>query len=67
MGDILKSISSPKEETGSQGKSELCVSTSHNTRLPENIVTGVTVQLSLLSLRCDGKVSGCLKSANIHS
>ena len=57
MEDISESISSPKEETGSQEKSELCVSSNHNTRLPENIVTGVTVQLSLPSLRCEQKVS----------
>ena len=38
-------ITSPEEETGLQGKSELCINTKHNTTLPSNIVTGVTLKL----------------------
>ena len=58
--NISESVSLPERETGSQGKSELCVTTQHNTTLPDNIVTGVTIQLQLIlsSLRqCDQKVS----------
>ena len=58
--NISESVSSPEQETGSQGKSELCVTTQHNTTLPDNIVTGVTIQLQLIlsSLRQrDQKVS----------
>ena len=58
--NISESVSSPEQETGLQGKSELCVTTQHNTTLPDNIVTGVTIQLQLTlsSLRQrDQKVS----------
>ena len=57
---VSESVLSPKEETGrSQGRSELCVGTKHNTTLPDNIVTGVTVKLQpYSSLRhSDQKVS----------
>ena len=54
---ISESVSSPEEETGLQGKSELCISTQHNTTLPDNIVTGVTVQLQSSLRQHDQKVS----------
>ena len=47
MEDISRSMLLPKEETGLPGKTELCVG-KHNTRLPENVVTGMIVQLLLL-------------------
>ena len=47
-GNISESVSSPEQETGSQGKSELCVNTQHNTTLPDNMVIGVTIQLHLI-------------------
>ena len=43
--NISESVSSPEQETGSQGKSELCINTRHNTTLPDNMVIGVTIQL----------------------
>lgn len=45
--NISEGVSSPEQETGLQGKSELCVSTRHNTALPDNMVIGVTIQLQL--------------------
>ena len=61
--NISESVSSPEQEIGSQGKSELCVNTWHNTTLPDNMVIGVTIQLQLTqsSLRhCDQRVSSYL-------
>ena len=58
--NISESVSSPEQETGSQGRSELCINTRHNTTLPDNMVIGVTIQLQLTqsSLRqCDQRVS----------
>ena len=52
MEDKSERVMSPVEETGLQGKSELCVITAHYATLPDNIVTGVTTQLpQLLSLQ----------------
>lgn len=51
MENTLESVSSPKEETGLQGNSQLCIDTKHNTKLPDNIVTGVTLQLPISLLR----------------
>ena len=52
MEDKSERVMSPEEETGLQGKSELCVITAHYATLPDNIVTGVTTQLpQLLSLQ----------------
>ena len=45
MEDKSERVMSPVEETGLQGKSELCVITAHYATLPDNIVTGVTTQL----------------------
>ena len=45
MENVSESITSPEEETGSQGKSELCVNAKCCTALPDGIVTGVTIQL----------------------
>ena len=43
--NISEIVSSPQEETGLQGRSELCVGAKQSTTLPNNIVTGVTLQL----------------------
>ena len=45
LENVSESITSPEEETGSQGKSELCVNAKCCTALPDGIVTGVTIQL----------------------
>ena len=50
MENVSESITSPEEEIGSQGKSELCVNAKCCTALPDGIVTGVTIQLPRPSL-----------------
>ena len=57
MEHISENVLSPEQETGSQGKSELCINMKHNTVLPDNIVTGVTLQIpQQLSRQHDVKV-----------
>ena len=58
MENISESVISPVQETGSQGRSELCVTTKCYTTLPNGIVTGATIQpsRSLLSGQYDKTV-----------
>ena len=58
MENISESITLPVQETGSQGRSQLCLNAKCYTTLPDGIVTGVTVQLSrsLPSRQHDKKV-----------
>ena len=63
MENIAESITLPVEETGSQGRSELCVNAKCYTTLPNGTVTGVKTQLSrsLPSRQCDQKATVILK------
>ena len=63
MENIPESITLPVEETGSQGRSELCVNAKCYTTLPNGTVTGVKTQLSrsLPSRQCDQKATVILK------
>ena len=58
MENISESITLPVQETGSQGRSQLCLNAKCYITLPDGIVTGVTVQLpqSLPSRQHDKKV-----------
>ena len=59
MENISESITLPVQETGSQGRSQLCLNAKCYTTLPDGIVTGVTIQLprSLPSRLHDKKVT----------
>ena len=45
MDNVSESITLPVQETGSQGRSQLCLNAKCYTKLPDGIVTGVTIQL----------------------
>ena len=59
MENISESITLPVQETGSQGRSQLCLNAKCYTTLPDGIVIGITVQLprSLPSRQHDKKVT----------
>ena len=59
MENTSESITLPVQETGSQGRSQLCLNAKCYTTLPDGIVTGVTVQLprSLPSRQNNEKVA----------
>ena len=67
MENISESITLPVQETGSQGRSQLCLNAKCYTTLPDGIVTGVTVQLprSLPSSQHDKKVDNSLEISQI--
>ena len=60
--NISESITLPVQETGSQGRSQLCLNAKCSTTLPDGIVTGVTIQLprSLPSRQNNEKVASQL-------
>ena len=69
MENISESIILPVQETGSQGRSQLCLNAKGYTTLPDGIVTGVTMQLSqsLPSRQNDKKqLSNLLKLSQIR-
>ena len=68
MENISESITLPVQETGSQGRSQLCLNAKCYTTLPDGIVTGVTVQLpqSLPSRQHDKKVKFTQFHFNSH-